>query len=66
MNMLYDLIENEVPKTLSCNRISTRTWSTNKAQIHSLKKRGYKEQRVLVDDRGPGIDTIYYGLDLNL
>lgn len=37
-----------------------RTWSTNGAQRSLLEKSGYRMVRCLADDRGPGIDTLYY------
>ena len=53
---LYGHIEDLVaPDT-----ISLRTWSTNVAQIGALQKRGYECVRTLVDDRGPGVDTVYF------
>lgn len=40
--------------------VSLRTWSTNLAQIGALRKRGYECVRTLPDDRGPGVDTVYF------
>ena len=37
-----------------------RTWSTNAAQMHLMGKLGYVEKARLKDDRGPGVDTVYY------
>ena len=37
-----------------------RTWSTNAAQMHLMGKLGYVERARLVDDRGEGVDTVYY------
>ena len=62
MKALYQVMEQEVPAQCGCNRISTRTWSLNDAQIHELTKRGYEKLAVLKDDRGPGVDTVYFGL----
>ena len=42
--------------------IAFRTWSTNAAQMHLVKKLGLTEILRLPDDRGPGVDTIYYVL----
>jgi len=41
--------------------IATRTWSLNSAHIHILEKLGFALVKRLVDHRGPGIDTVYYG-----
>ena len=37
-----------------------RTWSTNAAQMHLMGKLGYVEKARLKDDRGAGVDTVYY------
>ena len=37
-----------------------RTWSTNGVQRSLLERSGYRMVRCLADDRGPGIDTLYY------
>lgn len=39
---------------------STRTWSTNHAHIHILEKLGFELKLSIKDDRGEGIDTVYY------
>lgn len=61
MNVLYDYMEQEAAKTLGCGLISTRTWSLNDAQLHALPNRGYEEICTLPNDRGQGVDTIYFG-----
>lgn len=40
--------------------ISTRTWSGNESHICLLEKLGFSGPLRLADDRGPGIDTVYY------
>ena len=40
--------------------IFTRTWSTNIAHIKILEKYGFKVIQVIKNDRGNGIDTIYF------
>ena len=40
--------------------IFTRTWSTNIAHIKILEKYGFEVIQVIKDDRGNGIDTIYF------
>lgn len=42
--------------------IFTRTWSTNGAHIHILDGYGFSELHRKPDDRGPGIDTVYFSL----
>ncbi|MCR4608246.1 MAG: GNAT family N-acetyltransferase [Eubacterium sp.] len=39
----------------------TRTWSLNKTHISLLNKLGFKLVMKLKNDRGEGIDTVYYG-----
>ena len=40
--------------------IFTRTWSTNYAHIKILVRLGFKPVKILPNDRGNGIDTIYF------
>lgn len=40
--------------------VATRTWSTNHAHIHILKELGFTLFSKIADDRGKGIDTVYY------
>lgn len=40
--------------------IYTRTWSTNAAHINILGKFGFEKLSALKNDRGNGIDTIYF------
>ncbi len=40
--------------------VFTRTWSTNEAHIKILSKFGFETMLVLKNDRGNGIDTIYF------
>ncbi|MCU6763685.1 Uncharacterised protein [uncultured Roseburia sp.] len=61
MGKLYDYMEAEGTKICNCPRVSTRTWSLNGAHMNGLARRGYEKLVVLKDDRGPGVDTIYYG-----
>lgn len=41
-------------------KIRIKTWSTNYGQIHILEKLGFEVERVIKNDRGNNIDTIYY------
>lgn len=43
--------------------ISTRTWSTNIAHITLLEKLGFHLTHRIIDDRGDGIDTVYFVKD---
>ena len=45
--------------------IFTRTWSTNLAHIKILQGYGFETIKVLKNDRGNGIDTVYFELPAN-
>ena len=47
-------------KTRSGKCIATRTWSENHAHLHLLKALGFELALTIPDDRGPGVDTVYY------
>lgn len=51
--MLFDLYRERY--------IYTRTWSTNRAHITLLGTLGFELIHTIKDDRGAGIDTVYYG-----
>lgn len=40
--------------------VATRTWSKNGAHLHILSQMGFTLIHTIPDDRGPGIDTVYY------
>lgn len=61
MPRMYDCLEYSLPQLYGIHALSTRTWSLNHLHISYLKKRHFQEIAVLKDDRGPGIDTIYFG-----
>ena len=54
---LYHHLFNELYPTHS---IYTRTWSTNIAHIKILQGFGFEELKRIPNDRGQGIDTVYY------
>jgi len=56
-NLLYDAMEQAVG---TGGMVSTRTWSGNEGHLGLLAKRGYHLSLRLPNDRGPGIDTVYY------
>lgn len=57
---LYILAEKEIRAGYPGAPITLRTWSSNQAQKHILEKMGYHTVKRLKDDRGEGIDTVYY------
>ena len=55
---MYDHLFNTLyPK----HSLFTRTWSTNFAHSTILKKYGFDEIHRIENDRGEGIDTVYFG-----
>ena len=54
-SMYKELIENSPGK-----RITTRTWSLNKSHLHILENMGFELLDTIKNDRGSGIDTVYY------
>lgn len=57
---IADRLYEEVEKTSSSRSIVLRTWSTNMPQRRIMSRRGYEQALVIKDDRGEGIDTIYF------
>ncbi len=57
---LYDYLFNNLYPTYS---VFTRTWSTNLAHTNILYKFGFKEFFRINNDRGQGVDTVYFALD---
>ena len=58
---LYRVLE----RCSSSRYFSVRTWSTNAAQMTLLQSLGYRELARIRDDRGEGIDTVFYLKDLS-
>ena len=57
---IYEAAEQRIRQRFSGRIITFRTWSTNQAQMHLTEKLGYRCVAVLKDDRGQGIDTMYF------
>ena len=57
--LLYDYLFNTLYPT---RNIFTRTWSTNIAHTKILFGFGFSELSRKINDRGEGIDTVYYSL----
>ena len=58
--VMYAEAEKDIAAKFPESRITLRTWSTNGAQEHILKKLGYDLVKRLKNDRGEGIDTVYF------
>lgn len=61
MTALYTQMEQEMTRKFDCPVVTTRTWSTNDTQMRMLPHLGYVPICILKDDRGPGVDTVYFG-----
>lgn len=57
---MYDKVEGDEIRDGGRLAVYTRTWSLNAAQMHTLPKRGYEIVSVLENDRGEGVDTVYF------
>ena len=51
-------------RTLGFVAVRTRTWSSNRAMIALNRRHGFELIRVAVDERGPGVDSWYFGREL--
>lgn len=59
---IYEAVIAWAHEQLPGRPIALRTWSTNAAQLRLMKKLGFTCVLRLPDDRGPGVDTVYYRL----
>lgn len=53
---MYGVLFEEYENT----NVLTRTWSTNEAHIKILSKLDFEKMSVIKNDRGEGIDTVYF------
>lgn len=60
---IYEAAEAHIRERYPRLPITLRTWSTNQAQLHLMKKLGYRLTATLKNDRGEQIDTVYYVKD---
>lgn len=60
---LNEYVEHQ-PETIAGRYVSRRTWSTNTGNLALLAAAGYTEAVRIPDDRGPGVDTVYFVKDL--
>ena len=59
---IYEAVIAWAHEQLPGRPIALRTWSTNAAQLRLMEKLGFTCVLRLPDDRGPGVDTVYYRL----
>lgn len=58
---LYSYVEHQLPESYQFPMIVRKTWSTNTTQIHLYEKTGFHLLKVVENDRGIGIHSLYYG-----
>ncbi len=61
---MYSELLHNLPKKLRLPYVTVRTWSTNYASVKLLEKLGFRRVAVVEDERGRGIHTLYYGIEL--
>lgn len=57
---LYTVLIDELPSAYRQPNLSTKTWSTNDGHISLLESLGFECVTRVEDDRGEGVDTVYY------
>jgi ribosomal protein S18 acetylase RimI-like enzyme len=57
---MYQYLLDELPSDHRQPFITTKTWDTNDAHIAILEDLGFDLVHRIPDDRGAGIDTVYY------
>lgn len=57
---MYEVILEDLPDDYRLDSVSTKTWSTNDDHISILDSFGFECVKRIPDDRGEGIDTVYY------
>lgn len=60
---LYSFMMNEVAVKYPSNYLLTRTWSTNEIHIKLLKNLDFQLVKTVENQRGGGIDTVYYAFN---
>ena len=58
--VLYQKAKEYVEESSRYTVMALRTWSTNKAQLHLMEKMDFHCETRLKNDRGDGIDTLYF------
>jgi ribosomal protein S18 acetylase RimI-like enzyme len=61
--MYRELLTN-LPAEIRDQYVTTRTWSTNDRHLSLLDDLGFELLKRVKDDRGDGIDTVYYGIEV--
>ncbi|RQG91810.1 GNAT family N-acetyltransferase [Natrarchaeobius chitinivorans] len=59
---MYGTILSDLPEEITSPYVSTRTWSSNESHLSLLAELGFQEVETIPDDRGDGVDTVYYAV----
>lgn len=59
---MYHELLTDLPADVREPYVTTRTWSTNDSHLRLLNELGFELLKRIEDDRGDGIDTVYYGI----
>jgi len=57
---MYRTLLSDLPSAWRAPSVSTKTWDTNAAHIAVLENLGFEEVARIPDDRGAGVDTLYF------
>lgn len=57
---MYRYLLEDIPESHCLSYVSTKTWECNEPHIAILKKFDFELVNRIPNDRGPGIDTVYY------
>lgn len=63
-SMYQELLTNVPPEVLD-PYVTTRTWHTNDHHLDLLDELGFELLERIENDRGDGIDTVYYGIEVS-
>ncbi len=63
-SMYQELLTN-VPTEVLDPYVTTRTWHTNDHHLNLLDDLGFELLECIDNDRGKGIDTVYYGIEVS-
>lgn len=59
---MYRTLLTDVPDDVQEPYVTTRTWDSNVRHLQLLDELGFELLTRIEDDRGEGIDTVYYGI----
>lgn len=62
---LYKELLTNLPASVQEPYVTTRTWSMNASHLSLLDELGFELLTRIEDDRGDGIDTVYYGIPVD-